>query len=142
MASASSTAAPNTAASNTAAFLIFHREKSGKSDRIFSYEDDEAIYILAATNICRELLKLEKSRQAFKEIAQGFKDENLVGCWYKNWNMEDVVNKFIEMMLELFPWLFSDDGMPNPGLNGCHYRRDYDKFFTRKQAICLNGSVS
>lgn len=50
-------------ASSSAVFVIFHREKNGKPDRIFSYEDEEATYILVATNICRELLKHENGQQ-------------------------------------------------------------------------------
>lgn len=111
------------------------------SDHIFSYEEDEATYILAATNICRELLKHDKSQQALTEIAEGFEQEN-PDCWFKDWDMKDLVDRFIKLMFESFPWLFCDDGMSNPDIAGCHYRRKYDRFFTRVQAICLNGSVS
>lgn len=41
-------------ASNTAAFVIFHREKKGKPDRIFSYKVEEAKHLLLAINIYKK----------------------------------------------------------------------------------------
>ncbi|CAF9921368.1 hypothetical protein IMSHALPRED_005164 [Imshaugia aleurites] len=126
-------------ASDSAVFLIVHREKNGHQFRVFSYEDEEAKYIMVATNICRQLLKHGQSRQAFKEIAEVYKEHHPNG-WFKKWTLDEIVNKFINLILDTFPWIFSDHGFRNPNISGCHWRRKYDGFHSRKQAILLNGS--
>ena len=129
-------------APNTAVFLIFHRDKNGTSDCIFSYEEEEATYLLVAINICRELLNHEKARQALKAMADAYIRTN-PGSWNsKIWTLDAIATKYIDLIFDTFPWLFSDDGFPNPNVSACHYRRKYDKFYTRVQGICLNGSVS
>lgn len=128
-------------ASNAAVIVIFHREKSGKSDRIFPYEEEEATCILVALNICRELLNHEKGQQALMKMTELFTRRHPKG-WYAKWKPDEVVKKFVDLILDTFPLVFSDDGFPNPNVSGCHHRRIWDRFFSRHQGICLNGSVS
>ena len=128
--------------SNSAVFLIFQRNKNGTPDRIFSYEEEEATYLLVAINICRELLKHDKGKQALKEMADAYLRDN-PNSWNMNmWNLDEIVKKYIDLMFDTFPWLFSDDGFRNANISACHYRRKYDRLYTSLQGICLNGSVS
>lgn len=152
MASASNPAASNPAAFNpaesnpatskTAVFYIFHRDEEGKPDRLISYEEEGASYLLAATNICREVLDHETGRKALGTIATAFMKLHPHDGWTKRSTSAQVVDRFIQLIFDTFPWLFIDDGFPNQNISACHYRRKYDPFFTRHQAICLNGSVS
>ena len=127
-------------ASSTAVLLIFHRETKGKPDHLYSYEEEEAIHILAATNICRELLKHEKSRQALKRIAEDFIQDH-PGGWYGEKSAGEIANEYFDLLSENFPWLFCDDGLCNPNITGCHFPRKYDESHTNQQALCLNGLV-
>ncbi len=134
-------------ASNVGAFLIYHRDETGKPTHLLSYQEEKATYILATVNICRELLRHKKAREALETMAEGFKKKN-PDCWYAKyavdeWTNEQVVAKYIGVILdENFPLLFCDDGFPNPNITGCHFRRKWDRFFSKYQGICLNGSVS
>ena len=130
--------------SNTGVFIIYHRDKTGKKFRLFSYEEEEATRILAAVKICRELLQHEKVREPLKKFVKDFGEKH-PDSWYAKykWKTDAVVTKFIKVMLdENFPLLFCDDGFLNPNISGCHFRRKWDRLFTKYQGICLNGSVS
>lgn len=135
MASASNTA------SNTAAFVIIHRDKIGTPDRVFSYEEGEATYVLVAINICRELLNHNKSQEALAEMAEIVREKH-PRAWYENLNNAEIVKEFIQVVLNTFPWVFVDDSFDNPNFTGCHYRRKYEGDFADSQGICLNGPVS
>ena len=126
---------------SSAAFLIFHREESGRPTRILSYEEEEATYLLAAANICRELLTHPNGRYAFVQLVKKYREAHDQG-WYKKMANEDVVASFVRVIFETFPWIFIDEGFPNPNVQGCHHRRTADKFWTRNQGICLNASAS
>ena len=128
-------------ASNTAAFIIIHRDKKGTPDRIYSYDEDEATYVLVAINICRELLNHKKSQEALAEMTEIVRKKHPRG-WYENLDSAEIVKKFIQVVLNTFPWVFVDNSFDNPNVTACHFRRKYEKDFAGSQAICLNGPVS
>ena len=49
---------------------IFYQEKNGKIDRILSYEEEDATYLLVAISICRVLLNHKTSQEALTEMAE------------------------------------------------------------------------
>lgn len=142
MASASKTAsktAPDTA-SVTANFFIFHRDKEGKPDRIFSYDDEEARYLLVGINIARELLNHIEVRGSFADVAKIYIAAN-PSCLFRKSEPATVAARYVNYIYDAFPWSFLDEGFRNPNIAACHFRRTLDRFFTRNQAICLNAPV-
>lgn len=58
------------------------------------------------------------------EIAKVLIQEHPRG-WYEKWSFDEIAKRFIELMFDVFPWLFSDDGFHNSNVSAFHHRRKY-----------------
>ena len=126
------------------AFIIFHIDENGRPVQIMPYSINTATYVAVSISICRGMLRDPMVKTAFKKLADNFDPESSE-AWYKDLPKNEVVELFINKILERFPLVLVDYSLKNPDFRAYHYRRAWDHgygFETHDQAIAVNGPVS
>ena len=122
---------------------MIRQDENGRPRAIIRYNTDEGTYVASAIHTCREMLKNQKVKAAFKQLTADF--AATLETWYKDEPKDKVVDFFINKIMEHFPLVFVDHSLTSPAYKACHWRRagakGYD-FDPRKQSIVINGVAS
>lgn len=128
--------------SGTATFYIFHRDESGKTDHLYTIEEAMFTIVAVPVNVAREGLQHETYQRGLAETADILRPK-MPDAWWKDIASNEVARTFTALIIVTFVLVYIDDGLTNPNITGCHFRRlDENEFDPHNQAIVLNGAVS
>lgn len=98
--------------------------------------------VAVPVNVAREGLQLETYQRGLAEIADILRPK-MPDAWWKDIASNEVARTFTALIIVTFVLVYIDDGLTNPNITGCHFRRlDENEFDPHNQAIVLNGAVS
>ena len=126
---------------------IYHRPAGGLP--VPNYPPEKAFHITLAVNMCRRLLQLHRTRQAFRNIESAYIEACIKTSFSPWWipdrllNDNQTTDSFINEMVNFFPLVYVDNDMRDPFTRGFSPVLSWQsRFKGSEQSIHINGTVS